>query len=317
MARKPARDHNGRKIPLASADGVVEEGILKRDGGQLDKPLFADVLLPQVEATIRNYRPHKAPWAELWLLIEAFVVRIVLSIRPPTVESARQSSFAVSRLAGWAVLRCLELDEEIIFHPLRIEEFASSVEGLSDSHRFCLRARLRAIGRKVTVRAPWPPAPPRGGRRFLSVPYSETEIDLLLHDITQQSPALRRPSEVVHHLGLGAGLRPSAMLVVEAEDLVQVHGEWCVAVRHQGTVHYVPILRAHVPPLLGLAERYSVGPMVHEHVGRRSIGDLLQYFKAGRSTPWPSSWRYRSTWLLRHLILGTRIDFIAQACPWP
>lgn len=313
MARKPALDHTGRKVPVASADGIIQAGFLTRDGGQLDKGLSADVLLPQVEVAIRNYRPRKAPWAELWPLIEAFVLRIVLLIRPPTVESARLSSFAVTRLAGWAVQRHLALDEEIIFHPLRVEEFIATVEGFTEGHRYELRTRLRAIGPMVTRDAPWPPPPPRQTRRLLSVPYTGTEIELLKHDIAQQSPILQRPSEVVHHLGLGAGLRPGTIRVVEAEDLVQVHGEWCVAVRQGAAVYYVPILRAHVPPLLELAERYSVGPMVHERADRKTIGSMLQYFKAGRSTPWPSAWRYRSTWLLTHLILGTRLDLIARA----
>ncbi len=310
MAREPARDHTGRKIPSARADGVVEEGILKRDGGQLDKPLFGDELSPEVETRIRNYRPQKAPCSVLWPLMAAFVVRIVLLVCPPTVESARNSMIAVTRFAGWALQEDLELKEEVIFQPLRVEEFTAAIAFLGPGVQGNMRSRLRAIGRRVTRKAPWPAQPTRVSRIDLQPPYSRIETDLLLHDIDRQYKTIKRAAEVTHHLGLGAGLRARVLRVVTADDLVEMHGVLCVRVVSGLVVYYVPILRAHVPALLDLRERYTEGPLIHEWAHRKSVSDMLADFKYGRSTPRLNTWRYRSSWLLSHLALGTRLDVL-------
>jgi len=40
---------------------------------------------------------------------------------------------------------------------------------------------------------------------------------------------------------------------------------------------------------------------------------MLQDFRTGNSTPRPVVWRYRSTWLLTHLAMGTRLDVLSDA----
>lgn len=144
MSARPKRDHNGRRLPTARADGVVGDGLLLRDGEQIEQGVFDSALHPDVEAQINGYVPMKSPWRELWPLIRAFVVRIVLAVRPPTVQSSRHSMIAVTRLAGWAVQEGLELDEEVLFHPLRIEEFTAWATDFDTPFRSNLRARLRA-----------------------------------------------------------------------------------------------------------------------------------------------------------------------------
>ena len=312
MPPRPKRDHSGRRLPTARADGVVGDGLLLRDGEQIDRPLFSNQLLPEVESRIRNYRPRKSPWFELWPLIQEFVVRIVLSICPPTSESARYSMIAVTRFSGWATQQGLELDEEVLFQPIRVEQFIA-VAPFCDAERRNVRSRLRAIGRKVTRKAPWPPEPTRLSRVALQPPYSTTDIELLWHDIGRQYKTIKRAAEVVHHLGLGAGLRPMTIRATTADQIVQVCGYWCVAAQRKDVVHHIPILAPHVPAVLDLADRYPVGPLVHEWAHRKTISAMLQDFKKGYSTPRPVVWRYRSTWLLSHLAMGTRLDLLRDA----
>jgi len=100
---------------------------------------------------------------------------------------------------------------------------------------------------------------------------------------------------------------------VTADHVLEVHGVWCVAVERPGAVHHVPILLAQVPAVLELVERYPVGPLIHEDAHRKEVGEMLQKFRRGPCTPQPNTWRYRSTWLLSHLALGTRIDLIVEA----
>jgi len=309
---KPKRDHTGRLLPKARADGIVPAGLLKRDGGHLDRPLFAATLSPEVETVIYNYRPRQWPWCELWPIIQAFVLGIVLSFRPPTVASARHSMVAVTRFAGWAVQRGLELDVEVLFQPVRVEEFAATAE-IGENDRKNMRSRLRAIGREVTRDAPWPTEPTRISRLDMRPPYSKVEVDLLERDIEHQYKTIKRAAKVVHHLGLGAGLRARVLRVVSADDLGQRHGRWCVRVHGANADHFIPILLPHVPAVLKLAEEHPDGPLIHDWAHRKTVGAMLQDFRQGNSTPKPNSWRYRSTWLLSHLALGTRLDVLKDA----
>jgi len=313
MARKPKRDHNGRLIPTGPVDGVAAEGFLKRDGELLlPRSIFGDELRPEVEAHIHSYRPRTSPWIELWPLIRIFVLRILLFIKPPTLDSAKDSTWAVTRFAGWSVQQGLKLTEEVVFQPLRVEEFVAGV-AMSAISRRNLRSRLRAIGRQVTQKAPWPPEPVRLPRSERQRPYTATDLDLLERDIARQSPAVRRAAESVHHLVLGAGLRPTALRTVGAVHLVEVHGFWCLAIRRGDTVSYIPILAAHVSAVLDLASRYPDGPFVHPRAEELGIYKVLAGFKCGNSTPHPNAQRYRSNWFLEHLLWGTRLDLLVAA----
>jgi hypothetical protein len=313
MAARPKRDHTGRLLPEARPDGAVGDGLLLRNGDQIERSIFGTTLLPEVEAHIRAFYPRTSPWSELWPAIQAFVIRIVLAIRPPTVQSSRNSMVAVSRFAGWATQEGIDLVEEELFHPLRIEAFTACTWVGTEYFRATVRSRLRAIGREVTRDAPWAPEPTRLRRRELAVPYSALEVDLLRQDIARQFKVTRRAAEVVHYLGLGAGLKSTVLARTTADHIVVVDGTWCVAVEHDGTVRYVPILRPYVAPIRELAKRYSDGPMAHRNGHRMQVGEMLERFVPGPRTPRPSTWRYRSTWLVSHLAIGTRIDLIIEA----
>jgi len=312
-ARPPKRDHTGRTLPVARPDGVVGDGLLLRDGEQIERGIFGATLNPAVERQVHGYRPMKSPWRELWPLIQEFVVRIVLAIRPPTVQSSRHSMIAVSRLSGWAVQRGLELDEETVFHPLRIEEFTAWTADTEASFRSNMRSRLRAIAREVTRDAPWLPEPTRLASRTLKPPYTALEVDLLAEDIARQARVTRRAAEAMHNLGLGAGLKAKALRAVTAAHIVQVHGVWCVVVERPDASHQVPILLQYVEPVRELAARYPTGPLLHENAHRKNVGEMVHKFRPGPCTPWPNTWRYRSTWLVSHLVLGTRIDLVIDA----
>jgi len=292
---------------------VVGDGLLLRNGEQVERGIFGTTLRPEVEAHVRAYVPLSSPWRELWPVIQAFVVRIALAVRPPSVNSARSTTVAVTRLAGWAVGEGVALEEEVLFRPLRIEQFTAWPGAGSEGLRANMRSRLRAIGREVTRDAPWPPEPTRLRRRELAVPYMPFEIDLLREDIERQFKVTRRAAEVVHNLCLGAGLRPKAVRQVTAAHVVQIHGTWCVATQHGEVVHHIPIRLPYVPVILDLADRYPAGPLAHRNAHRMDVSVMLERFRPGPCTPVPNTWRYRSTWLLSHLALGTRIDLIIEA----
>ncbi len=150
-------------------------------------------------------------------------------------------------------------------------------------------------------------------RRELAVPYSALEVDLLRQDIARQFKVTRRAAEVVHYLGLGVGLKSTVLARTTAEHIVDIGGTWYVAVERDGTVRYVPILHPYVAPIRELAKRYSDGPIAHRNGHRMHVGEMLERFVPGPHTPRPSTWRYRSTWLVSHLAIGTRLDLIIEA----
>ncbi len=86
-------------MPLAASDGTVNDGWLMRDGSTLESLVTSAVLLPEVEAQILNYRPRLSPYREAWSVLAAFVLGVVLKLRPPTVQSARNSLVVVTRIS--------------------------------------------------------------------------------------------------------------------------------------------------------------------------------------------------------------------------
>lgn len=308
------RDHHGRKVPTATSDGTVANGWLMCDGTTLGSLVTSAELLPEVEAQIRGYHPRLSPYRESWSLLAAFVLRVVLKIRPPTVQSARNSLVVVTRIAYWAKeVQGLALEEEVVFHPDRVEQFVSSGPLRGDKALKDYRPRLRVIGCQVTTRAPWPAEPEKFSARLLSSPYTVAEQGYLLLDIAQQYPSVERAMKAVHHLCLGAGARSGEVPAVTAADLEEVDGRWCVWLGKKDAPRLVVIERDHVAPILRLAEAYPTGPLVHRHADRVDMDEVLARFKCGPLTPRPRMRRYRSTWMLGHLARGTRLDVLRAA----
>lgn len=313
-AARIKRDHHGRKMPLASPDGTVSDGWLMRDGSTLESLVTSAVLLPEVEAQILNYSPRLSPYREAWSLRATFVLGVMMKLRPPTVQSARNSLVMVTRISYWALkVEGVPLDVEEVFHPRRVEQFVSSGTFRGDKALKDYRPRLRVIGRQVTVKAPWEAEPERFSSRPLSVPYTSAEVDYLYQDIPQQYPTVLRAMRAVHHLGLGTGARSGEIPVFCADDLEQVKGRWCATLGIGGATRLVVIEVEHVPPILELAEEQPSGPLVHARADTVDLDEVLGRFHRGNLTPRPSIWRYRSKWLLGHLTRGTRLDVLRYA----
>ena len=313
MAPRVKRDHSGYAVPKATSDGVVPDGWLMKTGTTVEALVSSGELDPRVGERILRYRPRENPYRQSWPFIAAFVVRVVLAIRPPAESSALKSLQAVTRFSHWARQAELPLEEEVIFVPERVDQFVSSFHGASGNLRNDHRTRLRAIGRKVTRKAAWPSNPERFYYRSLAVPYGPEEVELLAADIEVQSPSVRRAAEVTHYLGLGVGPRPGELIAVTADDLVQIEDVWCVKLGAGSAARPIPILPQYVAPILGLAERYPTGPLAHSRTTEVHVCDFLWRFRPGNRTPMPVTWRYRSTWLLAHLAQGTRLDVLTRA----
>ncbi len=264
---------------------------------------------PDVPARLEGYAPRDVP-SELWTgELRPFVLSAVLGLEPAGLATACRYARVLTRLAAWCVGEGLPLDVEVVLDPDTVERFCSI--GLAgDASRGTYRADLRRIGPRLTRRAPWEPRPASLSRRQVAVPYLSEELDALCRDSRRQStPTRRRAARVLIALGAGAGLDGRWVTRVSADDVVGDNG---VAIRL--TDRLVPVLAEFEDDILELAASAAGEFLVGgRSLARNRAGYLASAFEASHGNPSLSSSRLRSTWLVHHLTIGTRLPELAAA----
>ena len=166
--------------------------------------VFDSSLHPDVEAQINGATvPDEEPLAGAVALdSRAFVVRIVLAVRPPTVQSSRHSMIAVARAwpdgpcrgaSNW-MRRCSST-------PCASRSSPSWATDFDTPFRSNLHARLRAIAREAITDGPVAPgAHTLGKQPRSSLPTAPLEVDLL--------SARHRPAVQERHPACGGGSPP-------------------------------------------------------------------------------------------------------------
>lgn len=207
----------------------------------------------------------------------------------------------------------LPLDTEVVLDPDVVERFIG-VGIVGDRSRATYRATLRRVGPLLTTRAPWEPRPATVARRQVAVPYRIEEVIGLRADaFAQPTERKKRAARALLALGAGAGLdgrwvsRVAAGDVVMRDQLVTVRvGPPCERV--------VPVLVDWQDEVLDLAatagDEYLLGG---RSTSRNRAGALAASLIFGNGHPRFSASRLRSTWLVNHLALGTRLPELARA----
>jgi hypothetical protein len=197
--------------------------------------------------------------------------------------------------------------------PDTVERFIS-VGIRNDRCRGTYRATLRRLGPLLTSKAPWEPRAEAVNRRRVASPYSAHELELLWRDAQHQAtPARLRAGQALVALGAGAGLDGRWSTRVAAKDVSRRNGIVYVRVG-ESAARVVPVLARWEHVVLDLAE--SAGDEFL--VGGRPLainraGDLARKFVVGYGHPKLSAPRLRSTWLVHHLTVGTRLPELARA----
>jgi hypothetical protein len=270
-------------------------------------------LAPDVEAWIQRYVPRTIP-RDLWdSRLRSFVVPALLSLRPSRIPVAARDAWILTRLAAWCFDQGLSLDPEVVLDPDTVERFASL--GLGEGRTSnTYRAILRRIGPILTSRAPWEPRPRPLSRRTVAAPYSADELDALSRDARHQStPARRRAARALLVLGAGAGLDGRWALKVRGSDVLGSPDAFLVQVGPP-TPRKVPVLAGYEAELLDLAALAGEDLLIGGRSSYRNrASDLTAKFEAGHGSPRFSCSRLRSTWLVHHLALGTRLPELAAA----
>jgi len=269
---------------------------------------------PEVAAWVESYRPRLRA-GEVWdNSIREFVLAGLRISCPLTLGAASDQATVLRRLASWCVRQGIALDFEAALDPDTVERFVTLGMERGPAQG-TYRSLLRRLGPALTRRAPWEPRPKPVSRRHIAVPYTPRELGLLRADAEHQSTAQRRQiATALIALGAGAGLDARWALDVVGED-VSV-GDSVVRVRVRASIpRVVPVLAAFEDEVLGLA-RLAPGnePLVGcRPRGRNRANNLTARIALGSGTPPLLLSRLRSTWLVTHLQLGTRLPELASA----
>jgi len=269
---------------------------------------------PGVAAWAESYRPRLSA-GELWDdPIRDFALDALRLARPTSVHAASDQMVVLRRLAAWCRIEGIPLHVESVLDPDTVERFVTLGMAKGPAQG-TYRSLLRRLGPALTRRAPWEPRPKPVSRRHIAAPYTPRELGLLRADAERQSSAERRQiATALVALGAGAGLDARWALDVVGEDVTVADG--VVRVRVRASIpRVVPVLAAFEDDVLALA-RLASGeePLVGcRPTGRNRANKLRARIELGSATPPLSLSRLRSTWLVTHLRLGTRLPELARA----
>jgi hypothetical protein len=216
-------------------------------------------------------------------------------------------------IAGWCVKQGIPLDVERVLDPDTVERFCST--GLKKlPSRGSYRATLRRLGRELTKKAPWEPRPEPMPARKVSPPYSKVQMKALRGDAARQSsPSRRRATTALILLGAGAGLDGRWARKVRGTDVARAHGTVLVRVG-EPRAREVPVLKEYGEELLLLAQEAGDEYLVGGYTTHRNrTNEIVARFEDGHNHPKLEPKRLRSTWIVTHLTLGTRLPELLAA----
>jgi len=261
---------------------------------------------------LSDYQPR---WLDsnAWAAAQPFVIDAADRLGLGDSAGDRRVVRVLTRLAAWAVGEGLPPDAEVVLDPDTVERFIAV--GLADDRsRATYRATLRRVGPRLTTRAPWEAKPATVARRQVAVPYSSGELEALRSDAwTQPTPARVRAARALLALGSGAGLDGRWVARVTAADVNTVGGTVLVTVGDPGA-RIVPVLAAFECDVFELASTARDELLVGGwSTARNRAGALGASLVVANGHPRFSASRLRSTWLVTHLAMGTRLPELARA----
>jgi len=259
-----------------------------------------------------EYRPQGVDPA-VWPVVRPFLLECGDKLDLPKSSGGVHAVRVLTRLAEWCVREGIPLDVELVLDPATVERFAS-VALAGQRSRATDRSALRRVGPRLTERAPWEARPETIPRNGAAPPYSRSELAALWAAAKNQPTRGRqRAARAIVALGAGAGLDGRWVARVTAADVIaDVHGVGVQVGEPQPRL--VPVLVEWHDEVRGLADATGTGCLVGpSSTSRNRASALVSWLIVGHGQPKFSMSRLRSTWLVRHLELGTRLPELTHA----
>jgi hypothetical protein len=148
----------------------------------------------------------------------------------------------------------------------------------------------------------------------VALPYTAAELDLLRADaLVQPTQSRTRAARALLALGAGAGLDGRWVARVAAGDIQRVDEAVLVSVG-EPSARRVPVLACWETEVLDLAATAAGEFLVGGYsTSKNRAGSLAGWLVVPNGHPRFSASRLRSTWLVAHLTLGTRLPELARA----
>ena len=261
---------------------------------------------------LEGYHPTGAD-PDSWDAVRPFVMVCADRLDLDGGAGALRVVRVLARLSVWCLDQALPLDREVVLDPDTVERFVSDALQ-ADRSRSTYRATLRRIGPLLTTKAPWEPGVASVARRQVALPYGADELTTLRRDaLVQLTPGRVLAARALLALGAGAGIDGRWSTRVAAEDVSRRDGMVIVSVG-EPVARTVPVLAAWEDEVWDLAasagDEFLVGA---RSTARNRAGALAASLVVPRGHPRLSAPRLRSTWLVTHLAMGTRLPELARA----
>lgn len=275
--------------------------------------LVGEGLSEEIARRIEGYVPRDIT-ASVWTkTLRPFVIPALRASKPVGLAEMERNARVLTLIAAWCVKQGIPLDIEPVLDPDTVERFCSA--GLKKTpSRGSYRATLRKLGRELTKKAPWEPRPEPMPARKVAPPYTAAQMRSLLLDARRQStPSRRRAAIALALLGAGAGLDGRWARTVRGTDVHKADGVVLVRVGAPRP-REVPVLKEYESELLALASEAGDEYLVGGHTTHRNrTNEIVARFEDGHNHPKLEPKRLRSTWIVTHLTLGTRLPELLTA----
>jgi hypothetical protein len=261
---------------------------------------------------LQSYKPQSVD-GRSWNCVRPFVVACARNLGLDQSAASLRAVRVLARLAAWALNQGLSLDVEAVLDPDTVERFIANAVGPARSLA-TYRSELRRLGPRLTVRAPWEPRAQPLCRRQVAPPYTGGDLrQLRAHAGAQPTQSRVLAAKALLALGAGAGLDGRWLARVGAQDVFSARGAVLVRVGEPST-RAVPVLAVWEDEVLALkataGDQYLVGGY---STARNRAGSLAASLVVPSGCPKFSASRLRSTWLVTHLAMGTRLPELATA----
>ena len=235
--------------------------------------------------------------------VDAVMPRVrsrVAAAAPPTPKVARLLLWAATRFSLWG-LKWGIADDETLWQRHNVETYLASEKARQpETWRYEMRSALRRLGTTANP-AEWPPPPPPIGRSGPPEPYEPHQERGYIANVLLSGYPQRAGRLFALGASAGAGMSGPAIRAARVEDLVDLNGDR-VGVHVEGRyAEVVPVRDLYTVVVREAAQEARTGKFILAE-GTNAVYNIA----AGITNDGLSLPRARATWLVAHLVAGTR-----------